>query len=462
MAKAKTEFMCTECGAKYPKWQGNCTKCNNWNTIVEIDKEDTKVNSHKGNYGGYAGNAAAEIVNLSEVDAKSYSRYSTGLGELDRVLGGDGVVRGSVTLVGGDPGVGKSTILLQVITYLSRKQKTLYISGEESPDQVKMRAERLGLDISNLSFLAETNVEKIILKLKDFKPDVIVLDSIQTLYTMESTSAPGSSSQVKEVTAHITRYSKQNKISTFIVGHVTKDGNIAGPKVLEHIVDAVLYFEGEQGSRYRMIRAVKNRFGEVNELGVFAMMESGLKEVKNPSAIFLSGYQKETPGTILMVTKEGSRPLLIEIQSLLVKNPNDNPRRVSLGVDRDRLVLMMALLQRKGKVHLYNYDVYVSVVGGVKITETASDLPLLLSMLSSFKEKALPKNMIAFGEIGLTGEIRPVPNGEERIKEAIKHGMKKILVPKMNMPKKGSTLYDKADIIGVLDLEELFKLELFN
>lgn len=456
MAKKKIEFICTECGERFPKWIGQCSNCKKWNTIVEIDKQEIRKQDK---YSGYAGGESSEIISLSNVDADVYSRDSTGLNELDRVLGGDGVVSGGVTLIGGDPGVGKSTILIQVLSYMSKNNKALYISGEESAGQIKMRAERLKLDYSDLHFLAETNVEKIIEKIEAFNPKIVVIDSIQTIFSYDSNSAPGTTSQTKETTAQLTRYAKQKGVSMFIIGHVTKDGAIAGPKALEHIVDTVLYFEGEQGSRYRMIRAVKNRFGEVNELGVFAMMEEGLKEVKNPSAIFLSNYNKAASGTTLMVTKEGSRPLLVELQCLLAKNPSDNVRRMSLGIDRDRLILMLALLQRKAKISLYNQDVYVSVVGGIKIAETASDVPLVLSIISSYKEKPLPKGLIAFGEIGLTGEVRPVPNGEERIKEALKHGLKTIVVPKMNVPKSKNLLKDDVKIIGISDLDDLLKIE---
>ena len=450
-----TEFTCTECGEKTPKWKGQCGACKKWDTLVEIDKENKKSTKNT----GYSGTAAnAEIVKLTDINEDSYTRFSTGLNELDRVLGGDGVVNGAVTLIGGDPGVGKSTILLQVLSYISEKSKALYISGEESPGQIKMRAERLKIDYSQLNFLAETNVEKIIQKLTEFSPEVIVIDSIQTIYSESSGSSPGSTSQVKECTSLLNSYAKQNNISMFSIGHVTKDGTIAGPKVLEHIVDTVLYFEGEQGSKYRIIRSIKNRFGEINEIGVFAMMETGIKEIKNPSAIFLSNHDKETIGSSLMVTKEGTRPLLIEIQSLLSKNPSDNVRRMSIGVERDRLILMLAILQRKAKIKLFEFDVYVSIIGGVKVTETSIDVPLVMSILSSYHEKIIPKSTISFGEIGLTGEVRPVPNGEERIKEAIKHGIKRIIIPKSNLPKKGSNFYEKLEIIGVDDITDIMKL----
>ncbi len=459
MAKIKTIYVCSECGSSHPKWAGQCSSCKSWNTLEEGLEEQEKSKNDR--MTGYAGlSKSSEIVKLTEVSSEEFSRISTGFYEMDRVLGG-GLVEGSIVLIGGDPGIGKSTILTQTLSNLSiNSKKVLYVSGEESPSQIHLRAKRLGLNINEVYILSETNVEKIIDKTEKFQPDVVVVDSIQTIYTNESKSSPGSTSQLKETASMLNRFGKQNNITIFLVGHVTKDGSIAGPKVLEHVVDTVLYFEGEQGSKYRMLRSIKNRFGEVNEMGVFAMLENGLKEIKNPSAIFLSKYEKEVSGSSLFVVKEASRPLILEIQSLVAESNSEYIRRVSIGVDKDRFMLLTAILQRKVGLRIGRYDIYVSVVGGVKISETACDLPLSLSIISSYNESPLPKDLISFGEIGLSGEVRPVPNGEERIKEAIKHGMKTIIVPKGNYPSLKSKLHNEIKIVGISDVEEL--MEFYN
>jgi DNA repair protein RadA/Sms len=370
------------------------------------------------------------------MEAEEQTRSATGVGELDRVLGG-GLVPGSVVLLGGDPGIGKSTLLLQTLAELSRTRTCLYVSGEESPQQVGLRARRLGVRGEKVRLLPETCVERILASADQERPQVMVVDSIQTLFTELLQSAPGSVAQVREAAAQLVRFAKQRGTSVFLVGHVTKEGALAGPRVLEHMVDTVLYFEGEPGSPYRLVRAIKNRFGAVNELGVFAMTERGLREVKNPSAIFLSRHGEPVPGSLIMVTREGTRPLLVEVQALVDESPLSNPRRITLGLEQNRLSMLLAVLHRHGGVAMFDQDVYVNVVGGVRITETAADLPVVLAVLSSFRNRALPPDLVVFGEVGLAGEIRPVPNGQERIREAAKHGFTRAVVPKANAPKKG-------------------------
>lgn len=457
MAKVKKAYHCTECDYRPPQKLGKCPECGNFNTIQEMELEEDESstpNYHK----GYAGASSAVITRLSDVESREFDRIDTDMSELNRVLGG-GLVIGSVNLIGGDPGIGKSTILLQVVGNLAKKGlKVLYISGEESSSQIKIRGQRLSINIQDIHVFCSTDVKEIIQNCKVFNPDILIIDSIQTMYVPDIKSSAGSVSQVKESTQEIARYCKNEGVSCFVIGHITKDGTIAGPKVLEHIVDAVFYFEGEQGSKYRMLRSNKNRFGEVNEMGVFAMTELGLKEVKNPSAIFLSKYDKEVCGSSLMVTKEGSRPLIIEIQALVSESNAEIVRRICIGLDKDRLSLLMAILQKTAKSKFYKSDVYVSIVGGVKVGETATDVPLVMSLLSSEKERSLPRDACYFGEIGLTGEVRPVPNGEERIKEAIKHGMKKIVVPKQNAPKKAEWWEGKIEIIPVDDVISLIKV----
>ncbi len=442
MAKSKTQYVCTACGSIHLKWSGQCSDCNEWNTLQE-EAVITPPAAAKSNHrtGGYAGENS-RIKSINEIDFKEDVRATTGQSELDRVLGG-GLVQGSVILIGGDPGIGKSTILLQTLSSL-KGTKTLYVTGEESLQQVSMRAQRLELPTENLRLLTETCIERIIELANIEKPEVMVIDSIQTIYTEHLTSAPGSVSQIREATAKLTRYAKQTNTATFIAGHVTKEGTLAGPRVLEHMVDTVLYFEGDPGSRYRLLRAVKNRFGAVNELGVFAMTEKGLKGVSNPSAIFLSRHDEDVPGSVIMVTREGTRPLLVEVQALVDESHGSQPKRVALGLEQNRMAMLLAVMHRHGGISMFDQDVFANVVGGVKITETAADLPLMLAALSSFRNRPHPSDMIVFGEIGLAGEIRPVPNGEERLKEALKHGFKRAIIPKGNMPRqaiKGMTIF---------------------
>ena len=440
MAKAKTAYVCTDCGAEHSKWQGQCIECGVWNTLsaVVLTPSSAAVASVGAQRSSYAGNAAgsARITPLTAVALTTEARTQTGIGELDRVLGG-GLVQGSVVLIGGDPGIGKSTLLLQMLGTLGAHLPSVYVTGEESLSQVASRAQRLGLPLEPLQALAETCIERILEQALATRPRVLVIDSIQTIWTELLTAAPGSVSQVRESAAKLTRFAKETGTSVFLVGHVTKEGGIAGPRVLEHMVDAVLYFEGEAGSRFRILRAFKNRFGAVNELGVFAMSDKGLREVPNPSAIFLSAHSGPTPGSAVMVTREGTRPLLVEVQALVDASPLANPRRVALGLEQNRLAMLLAVLHRHGGAAVYDQDVFVNVVGGIRVQETAADLPVLLAVLSSFRNRALPDKTIAFGEVGLSGEIRPVPNGEERLKEAASHGFVRAIVPKANAPKKG-------------------------
>jgi DNA repair protein RadA/Sms len=437
MAKAKTAYVCADCGAEYPKWQGQCEACGAWNTLSEFVVQPAKAAAGGGaRNAGYAGAAdAARVQPLVAIASETEARHVTMIGELDRVLGG-GLVEGSVVLVGGDPGIGKSTLLLQTLGALGASLPGLYVTGEESLAQVAARGRRLGIALEPLRALAETCVERILEHVAKEKPRVLVVDSIQTIWTELLTAAPGSVSQVRESAARLTRFAKETGTCVFLVGHVTKEGGIAGPRVLEHMVDAVLYFEGETGSRFRVLRAFKNRFGAVNELGVFAMSDKGLREVPNPSAIFLSAHPQPTSGSAVMVTREGTRPLLVEVQALVDQSSLGNPRRVALGLEQNRLAMLLAVLHRHGNAAVYDQDVFVNVVGGIRVGETAADLPVLLAVLSSFRDRPLPDKTVAFGEVGLSGEIRPVPNGEERLKEAAQHGFKRAIVPKANAPKK--------------------------
>jgi DNA repair protein RadA/Sms len=432
MAKARTAYVCNQCGAEYSKWQGQCDSCGAWNTLSEFVVESAKAPVQR--RAGYAGDESPRIVTLTDVATQAEARTKVGIGELDRVLGG-GLVDGSVVLVGGDPGIGKSTLLLQAIGALGDRLKTLYVTGEESLAQIASRSQRLGLRLDTLRCLAETCVERIVENAQKDTPKVLVIDSIQTIWSELLTAAPGSVNQVRESAARLVRFAKETGTSIFLVGHVTKEGGIAGPRVLEHMVDAVLYFEGETGSRFRILRAFKNRFGAVNELGVFAMGDKGLREVPNPSAIFLSTHSAPTPGSAVMVTREGTRPLLVEVQALVDQSPLSNPRRVTLGLEQNRLAMLLAVLHRHGGLAVYDQDVFVNIVGGIRVQETAADLPVLLAVLSSFRDKPLPDKLVAFGEVGLSGEIRPVPNGEERLREAATHGFLKAIVPKANAPK---------------------------
>jgi len=452
MAKAgknKTSYVCNECGATYPKWQGQCADCGAWNSLSEFVQQPSSGTSSR--FAGYAGGAqAAAIRPLSEVSTEEAVRTSTGLSELDRVLGG-GMVLGSVTLIGGDPGIGKSTLLTQAISLLSQQMPALYVSGEESAEQISLRAQRLGLPTEKVQLLTETCVERIITLAQQHQPRVLVLDSIQTFYTEEMQSAPGSVAQVRESAARLVRFAKQTGTSLFLVGHVTKEGALAGPRVLEHMVDTVLYFEGESGSQFRLVRAIKNRFGAVNELGVFAMTDKGLREVSNPSAIFLSRHEQQVPGSAILVTREGTRPLLVEVQALVDQSPLGNPRRVALGLEQNRLSMLLAVLHRHGGIGMFDQDVFLNVVGGVRVTEPAADLAVLLAALSSFRDRSLPMDLATFGEVGLAGEIRPVPNGQDRLREALKHGFKRAIVPKANAPKKE---IEGLEVVAVSRLSE--------
>lgn len=426
--KSKTVYSCQHCGSQFPKWSGQCGECGKWNALLE------EVPVAEGGQKGYAGETNAEVTPLAKVEVSDVHRTSSGLSELDRVLGG-GLVAGSIVLIGGDPGIGKSTILLQSACHLASTQSTLYVTGEESLQQVTARARRLSLPEDKLNLYPETHVEKIIAACKKQQPRFLVVDSIQTLFTSDVQSAPGSVSQVRESAARLVAFAKQSGTTIYLVGHVTKDGALAGPRVLEHMVDTVLYFEGDSGSKFRIIRAVKNRFGAVNEIGIFAMTEKGLKEVSNPSAIFLTRYQKPVSGSVVLVAWEGSRPMLVEVQALVTQSYMPNPRRVCVGLEQNRLAMLLAVLHRHGGVATHDQDVFVNVVGGVRVSETSADLALLLSALSSLNDKPLPHDLIVFGEVGLSGEVRPVQNGQDRLQEAAKHGFKKAIVPKANVPK---------------------------
>jgi DNA repair protein RadA/Sms len=434
MAKEKTIYTCTACAGTSAKWLGKCPHCEEWNTLIEGVEESASASKNRYSTARNLAPASA-VTALSAIEAQDVDRTPTGIEELDRVLGG-GIVEAGVVLIGGDPGIGKSTLLLQAMDAIQRRSgNTLYVTGEESGSQVAMRARRLGLDQSGVSVLAETQLEKIIATLEARAPRIAVIDSIQTVYSEQLSSAPGSVSQVRECAAHLTRLAKTSGISIVLVGHVTKEGALAGPRVLEHMVDTVLYFEGETHSSFRLVRAIKNRFGAVNEIGVFAMTERGLKGVSNPSAIFLSQHAEPVAGSCVMVTLEGSRPMLVEIQAL-VDHSGPSPRRLSVGLDRDRLAMLLAVLHRHAGVACMDQDVFVNAVGGVRISEPAADLAVLLAIQSSLRGKPLPKGFIAFGEIGLAGEVRPAPRGQERLKEAAKLGFTVALIPKANAPKK--------------------------
>ncbi len=431
MAKEKNVYTCSTCGGTSPKWLGKCPGCGAWNTLLESVAES--LTPAKNRFAALA--SAATVAVLSDIEAVDMARTPTGHEELDRVLGG-GIVEGGVVLIGGDPGIGKSTLLLQALDSLQRSGKnTLYVTGEESGAQVALRARRLGLDHSKVKVLAEIQLEKMLATLESLRPDIAVIDSIQTVYSEQLTSAPGSVAQVRECAAHLTRAAKASGVCIVLVGHVTKEGALAGPRVLEHMVDTVLYFEGDTHSSFRLVRAIKNRFGAVNEIGVFAMTERGLKGVSNPSAIFLSQHSEPVSGSCVMVTLEGTRPLLVEIQAL-VDSGGPSPRRLSVGLDRDRLAMLLAVLHRHAGVACMDQDVFVNAVGGVRISEPAADLAVLLAITSSLRGKPLPKGFFAFGEIGLAGEVRPAPRGQERLKEAAKLGFSVAVVPKANAPKK--------------------------
>jgi len=448
VAKTKTSFYCTACGSELSKWAGQCPDCRAWNTVEEF--RPAAIPGGVARRTGYTGSSSQKVTELADVSDQKITRIGVGINELDRVLGG-GIVPGSVILIGGDPGIGKSTLLLQVLAGLMGQLKCLYVSGEESLQQINMRAKRLGLDVGHLRCLTETNVEQILGVAENEKPGLVVIDSIQTLYSETVQSAPGSVSQVRESAAGLVRYAKQMNCAMVLVGHVTKEGSLAGPRILEHMVDAVLYFQSDEGSRYRVIRAFKNRFGAVNELGVFAMTGRGLKEVSNPSAIFLSGHTEAAAGSVITVIREGTRPMLLELQALVDESHLANPRRVTIGLDHSRLSMLLAVMHRHGGVSLGDQDVFANVVGGMRITETGSDLPLMLAILSSFRSRVLPEKMVVFGEVGLSGEVRPVYNGEERLKEAAGLGFSRAIIPKANRPRQA---IDGMTINTVNNLEE--------
>ncbi len=451
MAKAKTNYTCSDCGGISNKWSGQCPACQQWNTLVETLVEAPGLNRlsnpvHKSLA------QTAPVLSLADIEAVDVPRFGTGIEEFDRVLGG-GLVAGGVVLIGGDPGIGKSTLLLQALANISQAKSTLYVSGEESGAQIALRARRLGVEASSLKLQAEIQLEKILGTLADLKPEVAVIDSIQTVYSDALSSAPGSVAQVRECAAQLTRVAKQTGITIILVGHVTKEGALAGPRVLEHIVDTVLYFEGDTQSSFRLVRAIKNRFGAVNELGVFAMTEKGLKGVSNPSALFLSSHDSAVPGSCVMVTQEGTRPLLVEIQALVDTSHLPNARRLSVGLEQNRLAMLLAVLHRHAGIAAFDQDVFINAVGGVKITEPAADLAVLLAINSSMRNKALPRGLVVFGEVGLAGEIRPAPRGQERLREAAKLGFSIAMIPKSNAPKQK---IEGMTIVTVERIDEAF------
>ncbi len=452
MAKDKSVYECSECGDKHSKWQGKCNSCGSWNSLIEV----VEVSAPKGGVNNRfnALNQQSQVVNLDQISAQDVSREVTGIGELDRVLGG-GFAQGSVILLGGDPGIGKSTLLLQTLALIAPKNKVLYVTGEESVQQIALRAKRLEIQSHpNLRLMSEIRIEAIIPQVDLEKPDVLVIDSIQTAYSDLLQSAPGSVAQVRECSSVLTRLAKNRQIVVILVGHVTKDGAIAGPRVLEHIVDTVLYFEGEQHSNFRMLRSVKNRFGAVNELGIFAMTDKGLREITNPSALFLSSYRAKTPGSCILISEEGTRPILVEIQALVDQSHLMPAKRLAVGMDGYRLSLLIAIMQRHLGIQLYDQDIFLNIVGGVKVAEPALDLAAVLAIISSFKNRPLAEKLAVCGEIGLSGEIRTIQKGQDRIKEAAKLGFTKIIVPKANAPK------DKipgVEVIAVDSLEQVIQ-----
>jgi len=426
VARAKTAYVCAECGASALQWFGSCPSCGAAGTLTETRAERAAAQR-------YAAPGAGPVA-LAGIEAQELARIPTGIEELDRVLGG-GLVAGQVVLLGGDPGIGKSTLLLQALAGLGGRVKTLYVSGEESAEQVALRARRLALDAGRVQLLAEIQLERVAAALESERPQVAVIDSIQTLYSEALQSAPGSVAQVRECAAQLTRLAKARGTALLLIGHVTKEGAIAGPRVLEHIVDTVLYFEGDPNSAFRLVRAVKNRFGAVNELGVFAMTEKGLRAVSNPSALFLSHHGREVPGACVLATLEGTRPLLVEIQALVDAAHAPNPRRLSVGLEQNRLAMLLAVLHRHAGIATFEQDVFVNAVGGVRIGEPAADLAVCLAVVSSLTDRAIPRKVVVFGEVGLAGEVRPAPRGQERLKEAAKLGFEKAVIPKANQPK---------------------------
>jgi DNA repair protein RadA/Sms len=452
MAKSRTSFVCSDCGGVASRWTGQCGDCKAWNTMTEqvetagLNRMSQTPQMHKGLA------QTAPVLSLKDIDATDVPRFGTGIDEFDRVLGG-GLVAGGVVLIGGDPGIGKSTLLLQALANLAEARSTLYVSGEESGAQIALRARRLQVEAKDLKLQAEIQLEKILGTIADLKPDVAVIDSIQTLYSDALTSAPGSVSQVRECAAQLTRVAKQTGVTIILVGHVTKEGALAGPRVLEHIVDTVLYFEGDTQSSFRLVRAIKNRFGAVNELGVFAMTEKGLKGVSNPSALFLSQHDNQVPGSCVMVTQEGTRPLLVEVQALVDASHLPNARRLSVGLEQNRLAMLLAVLHRHAGIAAFDQDVFINAVGGVKITEPAADLAVLLAINSSMRNKPLPRGLVVFGEVGLAGEIRPAPRGQERLREAAKLGFSVAVIPKANVPKQK---IEGMNIVAVERIDEAF------
>jgi len=447
MAKARTQYVCNECGGVTPKWQGQCPHCNAWNSLSENAVEAASTNR----FSALAPSSA--VVSLGEVKAREVPRSSSGIDEFDRVLGG-GLVEAGVVLIGGDPGIGKSTLLLQSLAAMAAQdppRRVLYVSGEESVAQIALRAQRLGVDAKNVRLLAEIALERIVATIAQERPAVAVIDSIQTLYSGELQSAPGSVAQVRECAAQLTRVAKQSGVSLVLVGHVTKDGALAGPRVLEHMVDAVLYFEGDPHSSFRVVRAIKNRYGAVNELGVFAMTDRGLRGVANPSALFLSHHEHQVAGSCVLATQEGTRPLLVEIQALVDTAHVPNPRRLSVGLDQQRLAMLLAVLHRHGSMVTFDQDVFVNAVGGVRVQEPAADLAVLLAIASSIRNHPLPRGMFAFGEVGLAGEVRPAPRGQERLREAAKLGFALAVIPRANAPKKA---VEGLEIVAVDRLDQ--------
>lgn len=446
MAKSRNTFQCDECGTQLSKWAGQCPECQAWNSIVE-----TRVMPELSRrYGGFSGQTENQVHDLSSLAADEQHRIAVNISELDRVLGG-GLVPGSVLLLGGDPGIGKSTLLLQLTAALAGSISSLYVTGEESLDQVSMRARRLGLQLKGIRCLAETEIQRILAAAAREKPGLLIVDSIQTVYSSDVQSAPGSVSQVRESAAQLVRWAKENGCAVVLVGHVTKEGSLAGPRILEHMVDAVLYFESDGSSRYRVIRAIKNRFGAVNELGMFAMTGTGLKEVTNPSAIFLAGHNKPVPGSVITIIREGTRPILIEVQALVASSHLANPRRVSLGLEQNRLAMMLAVLHRHGGLALADQDVFINVVGGIRVSETAADLAMLLALNSSFRDRPLPTSLVCFGEVGLSGEIRPVADGQDRLKAAVSHGYQRAITPHANKPRQAIA---NLQIVAVRSVDE--------
>lgn len=455
MSKSKRVYSCQSCGGQFLQWSGQCGECQAWNSLLEeiALAADPRVAPR---LSGYTASSEQKITDLSVIQFSEIQRFSSGIKELDRVLGG-GIVPGSVILMGGDPGIGKSTLLLQCLCQLSNRHTVLYITGEESLQQVALRAQRLGLPQKKIRLLTETRVESILSHAIQEKPDVLVIDSIQTMHTDLLQSAPGAVGQVRESAMQLTRLAKQTGIALFLVGHVTKDGILAGPRVLEHMVDTVLYFEGESDSRYRLIRSVKNRFGAVNELGIFVMTEKGLREVTNPSAMLLSRSGLSVSGSLVTATWQGSRPLLVEVQALVDSSHLGNPRRVTVGLDNNRLAMLLAVLHRHAGIVTYDQDVFINVVGGVRLLETSADLPVLLAVLSSLRNKPFPYDCLVFGEVGLSGEIRPVPNGQERLRDAAKHGFKSAIVSKANMSKQtiaDMTVFPVTQLSEALDIAQ--------